>query len=319
MPEKVLVTGSSGFLGRALTRSLREQGHQVLGFGRTPLADSLVGSLTNPDDVQSALSSFEPNIVFNLASQTDTAPGVEDFSVNTAGVANLLEAVANSASIRRAIWVSSQLVCAPGYQPVNEEDYNPSTPYGESKMIGEQLVRRSDGGGKCWTIVRPTSVWGPGMGPHYMKLLHLIRRGLYFHIGSRPVRKSFAFIDNIVRQVSILASADSSLINGQTFYLADSEPIEIRSWCDLFARLFGTRIRTVPLSAARILARMGDIAQSVGLTSVPFTTLRLKNILTEYVVDIRPIEAICGASVISIEEGVRRTAEWFQSSTPPNR
>jgi len=309
----ILVTGGSGFLGAALIRNLREGGHTVLGFNRTLGPDFISGDLTKSESIEQAVNIFSPEVIINLASQTDLGGTDSKFgySANTVGVQNLVDAVSRSPFVRRVIWVSSQLVNVPGYQPKSDKDYNPVGEYGKSKMTGEQIVRSCDGGGKEWVIVRPTTVWGAGMSPHYMRLLSMIQKGIYFHVGNKPLYKSYSYIDNLVYQFACLATADKALIHGKTIYLADSEPIELRNWCNGFAAHFGKSIPTMPKPIAQLLAKAGDLAGKTGVPRIPFNSLRLNNILTEYVFDTSMIEAICGKSKISNDEGVRRTAEWF--------
>jgi nucleoside-diphosphate-sugar epimerase len=310
---RILVAGGSGFLGNALIASLTSEGHEVVGFSRTDIPGSLVGDITDATSIISSVKEYAPDVIFNLASQTDLSAsnGALNYDANTVGVRNLIEAVSQAPSVRRVIWASSQLINKPGVCPKHDEDYNPVGGYGESKVEGERLVRRLNGGGKIWTIVRPTTVWGPGMSPHYLRLLSMIRRGLYFHVGSRQLQKSYSYIENLVHQLRCLSVADTEAIQAKTFYLADSEPIELREWCDGFARAFGKTIPSLPKPIVIAMAKAGDLAGCAGVKRVPFNSQRLNNILTEYVFDTGPIDAICGKSQISNSEGVARTAKWY--------
>jgi GlcNAc-P-P-Und epimerase len=308
---KILVTGSSGFVGAALLAALLDRGFDARGFSRSPRPGSLQGDLLDPASIRAALESFAPELVFNLAGATDLkgAPA-GGYAVNSRGVANLCEAAAHAPGVRRIVWASSQLVNRLGRSAAPDADCDPAGPYGRSKAEGEAIVRRLDGGGREWAIFRSTTIWGPGMSDHYAAVLGHIRRGRYFHIGRKPLRKSYSYIGNLAAQLVTLGTAPAELVNRKTFYLADSEPIELRAWHDLFASAFGRRIATVPTFAARLAAIGGDLAALIGLPT-PITSARLANLLTEYVHDVAPIEAIHGRTAISNEEGVRRTAEWF--------
>lgn len=308
---KILVTGSSGFVGHALMQHLFQQGHEVRGLSRQARPDTLLGDLLDPESLVYALDQFQPEVVFNMAAETDLkGQAVNGYRANTEGVTNLLNAVATSPYVRRIIWASSQLVHQPGSQPESDTDYDPVGGYGHSKAEGERRVRSADGAGREWVIVRSTTIWGPGMSPYYTGMFGLIRRGLYFHIGRRPLRKSYSYIENLTAQLSSLATAPTEAVHGRTFYLADSDPIELRAWADGFADAFGRRIATLPLPLARALAFAGDMASRLGLPA-PLTTPRLKNMLTEYHYDTSPIEAVHGPTTIRNAEGVRRTAAWF--------
>jgi nucleoside-diphosphate-sugar epimerase len=308
---KILVTGSTGFVGKALIERLNFLGHEARGFSRSSHPLSCKGDLLDRSSIEAALASFAPEIVYNLAAETDFKGSRHDgYPVNTKGVANLIEATAAAPSVERVVWMSSQLVGQPGTPPASDTDYNPVGDYGRSKVEGERLVRASDGGGKTWVIVRSTTIWGPGMSEHYLGALRLIRRGLYFHVGSKPLMKSFSYIENLTAQLATLAIVESSRVQRKTVYLADSEQVDLRAWADGFAAHFGRTIPTLPTAVAHAAALVGDIAARLGLPA-PLTTPRLNNMLTRYVYDTSPIEALHGRTSISNREGVDRTAAWF--------
>lgn len=105
---KVLVTGSSGRIGRAVVSELLARGHDVRGFDLTPnpeLADQIVGTLTRPDQVKQAVAGRDTLI--HLAATPDD----DDFLArivpnNIIGVHNVLEA-AREAGVRRLVLASS--------------------------------------------------------------------------------------------------------------------------------------------------------------------------------------------------------------------
>lgn len=318
----VFVTGSAGFIGGALVERLAAEGKQVATFDRRrmesapPGVREHVGELCDAEALAAAVADAEPRTVLHLAARTDLDErcGLEGYAANTDGVANLLAAVSACPSVERVVWTSTQLVCRVGYRPTHDRDYCPHTLYGRSKVTGEELVRAADGGGKIWCLVRPTTVWGPGMSPHYQGLLKAIERGVYFHVGRRPLLKSYSYIENIVQQYVALARAPTEQVQGKTFYLADEPPIDLKVWCDGLARELGARrIPTLPVGAARLLARVGDGIVAAGMKRFPFTTFRLNNILAEYRFDLEPTIAVCGPPVVPFDEAVARTARWFQA------
>lgn len=308
---KVLITGSRGFVGAALMRRLVDSGHHVSGFSRQGGDDTLRGDLLDPTSIREALTTFQPDVIYNLAAETDLkGPPKNGYAANTAGVGHLLEAVANAPSVQRVIWMSSQLVNRPGRPPSSDTHFDPDGGYGASKAEGERRVRAADGGGKTWIIVRSTTIWGPGMSEHYLGILRLIRRGLYFHVGRTPRLKSYSYIDTLTAQLEALGTVPEAEIAGRVMYLADSPPVDLRAWSDAFAARFGRRLRTLPEPLARLLGVAGDLAAAIGLNT-PLTSRRLDNMMTDYVYDTSPIEAIAGPPTVSMAEGVRRTADWL--------
>ncbi|WP_420479199.1 NAD-dependent epimerase/dehydratase family protein [Brevundimonas sp. FT23028] len=308
---RAMITGSRGFVGAALMQRLAANGHEVAGFSRAGGPDTLTGDLLDPASIRAALAAFRPDVVYNLAAETDLkGPPRHGYAANTDGVTHLLEAVAAAPSVRRVIWMSSQLVNRPGRTVASDTDFAPEGGYGASKAEGERRVRAADGGGKDWVIVRSTTIWGPGMSEHYQGVLRLIRRGLYFHVGRRPRWKSYSYIDNLAAQLEALGSAPTDRIQGRVMYLADSPPIDLRAWSDAFAARFGRRIRTLPEPVARLLGAVGDAMAAAGLRT-PLTSRRLDNMMTDYVYDTTLIEAVAGPPAVSMNEGVRRTADWL--------
>jgi nucleoside-diphosphate-sugar epimerase len=322
---KVLVTGSNGFIGGWVGRALSGAGHEVIGLDREPpvaagLFKAYTCDLLEAGKLASLLAEAQPEAIIHLAARTDLDEkrDLRGYAANTDGVSNLIAAVRRTRCVRRVVYTSSQLVCAIGHVPTGMDDYCPGTLYGESKVLTERIVKQSDGGGVDWCLVRPTTVWGPGMNTHYQGMLRLIRRGLYFHCGNGRLLKSYGYAGNIAHQFLNLLTAPVERMRGRTFYLADYEPISLRDYTNDLAREIGApRIPSLPLPFARALARLGDMAGAIFPVSVPFNSFRLKNILAEYVYDLGETRAVCGPLPFGYREGVTATAEWFKKVAGP--
>ena len=323
MTEKVLVTGCSGFIGGWLVRKLRTDGHRVVGLDRVgpprpkDLDDFIACDIRDGAALATAVQSVSADAVVHLAARTDLEEtrDIGGYAANTIGVQNLIAAVRLTPSVRRVIYTSSQLVCRVGHVPAHDSEYCPNTLYGRSKVLTETIVRDQDGGGVEWCLVRPTTVWGPGMSPHYQSMLRFIRQGRYFHCGSAKLFKSYVYAQNIAHQYARLLTADAARIHRSMFYLSDYRPLSLRDYTDGLAREMGAPpIPTLPLPLARLLARAGDLVNACGLKGFPFNSFRLNNILTEYVFDLSSTEAVCGPLPCTQEQGIRATAKWYISS-----
>jgi len=317
---KALVTGSSGFIGQALVRRLKAAGWDVAGIDKESGAttDYLCDILDVPRLCE-VVQSFAPDALVHLAARIDIdrRANMAGYAANTDGVQNLMAVVRLAPSIKRTIWTSSQLVCRVGYVPRSDTDYTPDSLYGESKVFLEQMVRKEDGAGREWCLVRPTTVWGPGMSAHYQRLLRLIQRGHYFHVGNDPLWKSFSYIENLGFQYLRLLEAPADLINRKIFYLADYEPLNLLAWCDAFQREFHARpIPHVPIGLARFFAYGGDAINALGVKRFPFNSFRLHNILTQYQFDLTTTKAVCGPLPYTIAQGVQETVAWFKGILP---
>jgi nucleoside-diphosphate-sugar epimerase len=260
------------------------------------------------------VAAFAPDAICHLAARADLdeRAGLAGYAANIEGVETLIRAIRATPSVRRALFTSTQLVCRVGHTPRSDEDYEPDTIYGESKVLGEKIVRREDGGGVTWCITRPTTVWGPGMSAHYQRFFRMVRRGVYVHVGRRPRLKSFGYVGNVVHQYLRLLEVPAERIHRRTLYVGDYEPLALQQWADELAKAFGARrIPTIPERLARAAARIGDAVNAIGWRRFPFNSFRLNNVLTEYTFDMSPTRDICGDNPYSLEAGVAATAAWF--------
>lgn len=314
---RIFVTGSSGFVGGAVLRHLRQQGFEAEGFSRSGSA-AFKGDLLDPPSIAAALAQFQPQVVIHCAATTDLKGRAAGYAANLEGVDHMLAAVRGCASVKRGIWLSSQLVHRLDRAPASETSFDPVDAYGASKAEGEKKVRAADGGGAAWLIVRTPTIWGPGMSAHYAGVLRLIRRGLYFHVGRRPIRKSYAYIDTLAAQLVTAATAPVEAINRRALYFGDPEPLDVRAWADGFAEEWGRRIPTLPQPLARAAALAGDAIIAAGGRS-PLSSRRLANLQLNYVHDVSAITALHRTPGVHWREGVRRTRLWLDGADPVAR
>src|SRR5205823_5250520 len=141
---------------------------------------------------------------------------LDDYVVNTSGVANLLDAMTEAGCVERFLVASTQFVCRPGYYPAHDEDYMPHTAYGWSKVLAEQTVRSTRVPVE-WVILRPTTIWGPGDLAYRRQFYRAIARGYYLHPSGIRCRRSLGFVENVVAQIGALIEADAGAVEGRTF------------------------------------------------------------------------------------------------------
>ena len=317
---RVLVTGGSGFLGTNLVEHLRQQ-HAVLNFDAArPIHPGheefwAEGDITNASEVYAAYQSFAPEVVFHLAARTDLhGTSLEDYSANTVGVENVINAGRQSSRELRTIYASSRLVFAIDHKPAHTFDYKPSTFYGQSKVISERLILEHGSTAGTWSIVRPTSIWGPWFGIPYRDFFDTVRAKRYVKIRGFDPYKSYGYVGNAVHELVAFANAEVAEIDRRVFWLTDYPPLKLSEWADLIADDFDVRRpRTVPLSLLRFIAWAGDWAQRAGYQEPPLTSFRLKNLLTEMVYDSSDTSAIVGPLPFSLEQGVQETVRWMKS------
>jgi GlcNAc-P-P-Und epimerase len=318
--ERIVVTGGSGFIGTNLVGALIDSGASVLSLDIAPprfqahLQNYRYCDLLDRQRLERTISEFSPAMVLHLAARTDLVEsgGLQAYAANIEGVENVLKAVASSPSIRRVLFTSSKLVNKNGEITDRTTSYTPNTLYGQSKVLGEQIVR--DAPPDCeWAILRPTSIWGPWFDVPYRAFFRSVANHTYFHLTGCDLPKRFGYVGNTVDQILSLIQCPAHQIQGETFYLADYYTTSIRRWADeISVQLRGTPNPSAPDWLVNLAARAGDVAKSLGMANPPLSSFRLRNLCTPTAdVPLDNIAEISGPLRFSEADGVRLTLKWL--------
>lgn len=319
--KRILITGGSGFIGTNLIDYFLRLGWPVCNLDCAPprnqahLAYWREGNLLDNKTLRTVFDDFSPEIILHFGARTDLneKQDLAGYSTNIEGTLNLISQADRSASAERIIFASSQLVCRLGYQPVNEEDYSPTTLYGESKVRMEKIIRSANIK-QAWTIVRPTSFWGPWFDIPYRIFFDVIRRGVYIHPAGLVIHKQWGYVENAAYQIHQLITANKRLVDRKTFYLADYVPIDLYDFATAVASAFGSRkVNTVPLQVLKGFAKLGDILQACGWQSPPLTSFRLGNIITHELQNLADLEEITGPLPFDYLSGIKKTTLWMRN------
>jgi len=316
---KVLVTGGSGFIGTNLMEYYLSKNIEVINLDIAPPKNSSHKcywkkvSILDAVSLRTEVVNFSPSHIISLAAQTgiiDRARKLEDYATNFHGLKNLLEVTNNIPSLERLISTSSMAVCKIGYQPKSEIDYCPDTLYGESKVLGETVLRQMGTLPYSWVIVRPTGIWGPWFNTAYYALFNMIRKGFYVHPANANISQALGYVGNTVDQLDRLLKAPRDKVNTKTFYLADYPPVNFEEWTNLVQKNMKVRkIKSLPIWPLRTIAMLGDIAKLLGWEYPPLSSSRLNNMLTSFTIDLDPI--VSENLPYTLEQAVEITVNWM--------
>lgn len=178
MHMKILVTGSTGFIGSSLCRALCAQGHQVFAFHRPTSTlrmledlpvEHLLGDLTRPETVADAVEGKD--VVFHAAALLGGEQSGRMYAVTVEGTRTVLQA-ALLAGVQRVVHTSSVAALGvPEYGlshalPLDENhawNFRPDYwPYGYAKHLAETEVQKAVAQGLDAVIVNPSVVFGSG-------------------------------------------------------------------------------------------------------------------------------------------------------------
>lgn len=219
---RILVVGSSGYIGTALYDLLEKRGHEVLGTS-TKGAPYLTLNVENFAECVQFFSRETFDVAINLSGRgitAGTAEMSEMHKVNFEGARNLSEALVNSPNAAdRMIHVSSSLEPAPGTDAESE--------YSRSKSLGSKVVREIlDQAGIQFATVALNSTYGRGQprGRFISDMIANLRVGNPFQLRHPERVRDFCFIDDVV---SMLTTVIESAPVGDNFEIGTGRAVPL--------------------------------------------------------------------------------------------
>jgi nucleoside-diphosphate-sugar epimerase len=224
---RLLVTGASGFVGRATLAAFAPCGHALRAAVRRPpdpaFADR-VEVMRHPDladacDWQPLLEGIDQ--VIHLAGIADasrgTPPELYD-RINRQATQELALAAARS-GVKQLVFISSiRAQSGPAAdRALTERDWpTPTDAYGRSKLTAEAAVAAA---GVPFTILRPVLLYGPGVKGNFARLLRAALSPWPLPVKNFINRRSLLGVDNLISAMSFVLSVPAAM--GETYVVAD--------------------------------------------------------------------------------------------------
>jgi nucleoside-diphosphate-sugar epimerase len=270
----ILVTGASGFVGRALVTELAGLGYSVRAAMRQP-ADVFprnvevvaVSDLTRPVEWRALLKGVET--VVHLAGIAHAGPEIAEElydRVNRLATTELAKA-AHAVGVRHLVFISSiRAQSGPSSAEVQRETDTPqpTDAYGRSKLTAEDAVRAA---GIPFTILRPVLVYGPGVKGNLDRLIRLAQEPWPLPLGLCSNRRSLLARQNLVSAIHFVLQQPSA--KGETYIVADPMPLTLAEIVAALRAGQGRRAGLLPVPPALIalaanIAGRGDDWQRIG-------------------------------------------------------
>lgn len=259
---KVLLTGASGFVGRALTARLVENNFVDLAVAirqSVPVSGAsahVIKDLSAGTDWSSALA--EQQVVIHTAARAHVLneKAVDSLAeyrkVNVDGALNLARQAAK-AGVRRFIFISSIGVNGNNStRPFTASDRpNPVEPYAVSKSEAEQgLWRLQQATEMEIVIIRPPLVYGLGAPGNFGRLVRWVQRGVPLPMGAIHNKRSLVGIDNLVDL--IIRCIDHPAATNQVLLAGDGEDLSTTELLRGVGKALGKPAKLIPIPAAML-------------------------------------------------------------------
>jgi UDP-glucose 4-epimerase len=296
---RALVTGASGFIGRALCRRLVNDGVVVVGMARNPMSAPIdgvtwvLGDLAEPGAATRVVAESEADVVYHLAGAVTGSRALESvqptLATNLLAAVSMLEAV-TAARCERVVLIGS------GDEPARDDP--PASPYAAAKWAANGYAGMFHAlYGTPVVTVRPFMVYGPEQ-PDVSKLVPYTITSLLAdeapRLSSGRRLCDWVYIDDVVEALVKVVRSDACL--GRTVDVGTGTLHTVRHVGDSIRALIGTPIE--PAWGA-IPDRPGE---------------------TENVADVATTERLCGwTPETGLETGLRRTVDWYAGLTPRRR
>lgn len=314
-----LVTGGSGFLGRALIdRLVQMPGCSVIAPLRTPSAtlpmgvrSQQLGNLDGTNDWKAALTGVD--VVVHAAARVHVMnevvsdPLAAFREVNVEATLNLARQAA-VCGVKRFIFISSIKVNGEGTEPgtVYRADDAPSPfdPYGISKYEAEKgLMVLAATTGMEVVIIRPVLVYGPGVKANFLSMMRWLYRGVPLPFGAVDNRRSLVAVDNLVDL--IITCSDHPAAANQVFLASDGEDVSTTQLLRKLAAALGKPARLLPVPA-RLLSGVAALLGRQALAD---------RILGSLQVDISKNRQLLGwMPPVTLDQALALTAQHFLDS-----
>lgn len=341
----ILITGASGFIGSFLCEEALLRGmstwagmrkhssrkwlqHEKLRFAFLDMAD--------PATLRQQLDGYKQkigrwDIIIHAAGATKCLKREDFFKHNYECTRNLVETLDELDMLPdQFLYLSSLSVLGPireemkadgTYADMKDTDEpRPNTAYGESKVKSERYLeekRATTNGRFCYTVFRPTGVYGPREKDYFM-MAQSIKQHVDFAVGYKPQSITFVYVNDLVSAI-FAAIGKRDIANGKTYCVSDGFSYSSRAFSDLIQRELGVKHVlhiTAPLWLLRGISCVAELFSH--LTSKPSTLngdkyriMRQRN----WQCDISHIKADLGYEPEwPLDRGVKKSMAWYKDN-----
>lgn len=332
--QSALITGGSGFLGKAIIKELIKYNISVVSYQRNFSLEleqlgvkQYLGYISDFQNLYQICKTHKFDIVFHTAAKASSwGPYSDFFKTNVLGTKCIIE-ICKLKGIKKLVFTSSPSVIFTGK---DIEGANESIPYPDpskykayypkTKAIAEKIVLKANSSNLATIALRPHLIWGPGDNHLAPRLIKSAKTGKLKIIGTGKNKIDTIFIDNAVYAHLLAANAlsPSSLCSGKAYFVTNNEPRPIAEIINLILQAAGLPPVTKSINK--------NLAYSMAFILESFHKLLKLNyepIITRWVVeefasshwfDTSAAKHDFGYTpIISINDGINILKKWYEN------
>jgi nucleoside-diphosphate-sugar epimerase len=250
---KILLTGSSGFIGQHLLPKLTSNGHDV---------HCLVNDLTDYDKISAEVAEVNPQLIIHLAARTEVEKSfyepVPFATINYLGTINLVNAAAKLPDLVNFLFASTMEVY--GWQPVSDEIKNgkiftelpvfdettephPNAPYAVAKHACEKYLEYAHRSlGLPFCAIRQTNTYGRTDNNFFVVeqiITQMLNDPTEINLGYAEPYRNFLFIDDLIDLWMTLVAKAEQVNHGEIFTIGPDNAVRISELADIIAKKIG--------------------------------------------------------------------------------
>ncbi|MFP4643760.1 MAG: NAD-dependent epimerase/dehydratase family protein [Spirochaetales bacterium] len=326
--SSIALTGSEGYIGRALERELQrsEPSTAIIGIDRTPSEGDPAGvhaldlSSVAVDELCKRIGGVQT--VFHLAAaRTDWGLTYEGYYRDNVRATRTLIEACKASGVSRIVYTGTVGVYGPSHAPIDESaPFNATTHYGLTKAQAErELIEAAQEHRWSLRILRPSAVFSEYAPPNtnIYRLVEAIRRRRFVMIGDGSEVKTTSYLHNVVDAILWLyRDLDSGGI--AAFNYVDEPRLTTREMVGVIRGELGRRgpALRLPLGLVDAPARLLDVVGNAIGKDFPITSARIRKFCTSTNFDSSAIRAAGFTPRYSSVDALKRTVAWHRDGRP---
>jgi len=329
--EQVIVTGSSGFIGRNVVAALQAAGHNVIAWSRNACSQGYWRQrevqFETGDLSQVGSSRYEHQgvtAIVHLAGVVSPRSREETFAVNVEKTRQIVSQLVHWSTPPRFVYISSLAASGPCVddQPRKETDRcEPRSIYGESKAAAEAMLA-TFADRLSVSVVRPPGVFGP-WDRNLLTLFNTVQWRLNLVGISKRYRYSFVHVEDLASGIiavlekgATLAVTEGSDAKG-IYFLTDSQPVTFVELGNLAAKAMGLPVPvsvTMPAPVCHAVARIAECYGRVTGTSTYLNRDKMREAVAgSWICDAtRAADELQFSVAKPLEQRLKDTVQWYR-------